>query len=284
MTVRPWKPIVFGKPHAPMLDFAVSHTGAERPIFVGDRIDTDIMGANRAGMKSLLVFTGAHGKHDLLAAGPGDRPNYIGADLRALLEPARVATQEGHSWRCGAARAQLHDGRIQLDADLATPRQGSWTRSGRWRTCPGRPMRILPTRWRSSTNCTDEPASGAWAFDVPQECPRGRRYPARDRGNGGPDDRGATVSAGKQPATDLALIAVFAALIAVFSVNARGSVGPVPITLQTLAVILSGLVLGPWRGFAAAAPTCWSASRGCLCSPVAPAVSAFWPSRASATC
>ena len=120
MVVRPKKPIVFGKPHAPMLDFAIEHTGAERPIFVGDRIDTDIMGANRAGMKSMLVFTGAHGKRDLLAAGPGDRPNYIGADLRALLEPARTATQEGHSWRCGAARAQLHDGRIRLEGDLAT--------------------------------------------------------------------------------------------------------------------------------------------------------------------
>lgn len=120
MVVRPKKPIVFGKPHAPMLDFAIEHTGAERPIFVGDRIDTDIMGANRAGMKSMLVFTGAHGKHDLLAAGPGDRPNYLGADVRALLEPARTATQEGHSWRCGAARAQLHDGRIRLEGDLTT--------------------------------------------------------------------------------------------------------------------------------------------------------------------
>ncbi|MFT4295972.1 MAG: HAD-IIA family hydrolase [Micropruina sp.] len=120
MTVRPRKPIVFGKPHAPMLDFAVAHTGAERPIFVGDRIDTDIMGANRAGMKSLLVFTGAHGKRDLLAAGPGDRPHYIGADLRALLEPARTATHEGHAWTCGAARARLHDGQIQLEGDLAT--------------------------------------------------------------------------------------------------------------------------------------------------------------------
>ena len=109
-----------GKPHAPMLDFAVQHTRAQRPIFVGDRIDTDIKGGNRAGMPTLLVFTGAHGKRDLLAAGPGDRPNYIGADLRALLEPARTATQEGHSWRCGAARAQLHDGRIRLEGDLAT--------------------------------------------------------------------------------------------------------------------------------------------------------------------
>ena len=120
MTVRPRKPIVFGKPHAPMLDFAISHTGAERPIFVGDRIDTDIMGANRAGITSMLVFTGAHGKHDLLAAGPGDRPTYIGADVRALLEPPRTATHEGHSWRCGAARAHLHDGRIGLDAALDT--------------------------------------------------------------------------------------------------------------------------------------------------------------------
>ncbi len=57
--------------------------------------------------------------------------------------------------------------------------------------------------------------------------------------------------AGKQPTTDLALIAVFAALVAVFSVVPGVPVGPVPITLQTLAVILSGLVLGPWRGFAA---------------------------------
>ncbi len=118
-TVRQ-QPIVFGKPHAPMLDFAIGHTGAERPIFVGDRIDTDIMGANRAGMKSMLVFTGAHGKRDLLAAGPGDRPNYIGADVRALLEPPRIAIKEGHAWVCGAARARLHDGRILLEGDLAT--------------------------------------------------------------------------------------------------------------------------------------------------------------------
>ena len=74
------QPIVFGKPHAPMLDFAVQHTRAQRPIFVGDRIDTDIKGGNRAGMPTLLVFTGAHGKRDLLEAGPGDRPTFIGAD------------------------------------------------------------------------------------------------------------------------------------------------------------------------------------------------------------
>lgn len=51
---------------------------------------------------------------------------------------------------------------------------------------------------------------------------------------------------------DLARIAIFAALIIVFGVV--GSIpipGGVPITLQTLAVMLAGTVLGPWRGAAA---------------------------------
>lgn len=56
-------------------------------------------------------------------------------------------------------------------------------------------------------------------------------------------------SARTTSATDLALVAVFAALIAAFSLTPAIPVGPgVPITLQTLAVVLAGLVLGPWRG------------------------------------
>lgn len=53
-------------------------------------------------------------------------------------------------------------------------------------------------------------------------------------------------------ATDLALIASFAALVAVCAVLPAIPVGgPVPITLQTFAVALTGLVLGPRRGFLA---------------------------------
>ena len=48
---------------------------------------------------------------------------------------------------------------------------------------------------------------------------------------------------------DTALIAVFAALIAVFTALVPGfALGPVALTLQTLAVALSGLILGPLRG------------------------------------
>lgn len=54
-------------------------------------------------------------------------------------------------------------------------------------------------------------------------------------------------------ATDLALVAVFAALVAAFSLIPAIMLPavPVPITFQTLAVCLAGLVLGPWRGGAA---------------------------------
>lgn len=49
--------------------------------------------------------------------------------------------------------------------------------------------------------------------------------------------------------TDIALIATFAALIAVCSIIPGVSLGPAPITLQTFAVLLAGAVLGSNRGF-----------------------------------
>ncbi|CAI3797895.1 hypothetical protein NKCBBBOE_01940 [Pseudarthrobacter sp. MM222] len=58
---------------------------------------------------------------------------------------------------------------------------------------------------------------------------------------------------GRWNATDLGLIAVFAALVAGSALIAAIPVGGlgVPITLQTLAVMLTGLALGPGRAFAA---------------------------------
>lgn len=54
-------------------------------------------------------------------------------------------------------------------------------------------------------------------------------------------------------ATDLALVAVFAGLMAAFSLTPAIPVGAlgVPITLQTLGVLCTGMVLGPRLGFLA---------------------------------
>lgn len=59
-------------------------------------------------------------------------------------------------------------------------------------------------------------------------------------------------STSRSRSTDLALIAGFAAIIAVCAILPSLKVaGPVPITLQTFAVLLSGAVLGSRRGFLA---------------------------------
>ena len=60
------------------------------------------------------------------------------------------------------------------------------------------------------------------------------------------------MSTRRNPSTDIALIAAFAALVAVCALLPAIKVaGPVPITLQTFAVLLSGAVLGMRRGFLA---------------------------------
>lgn len=110
------EPVEAGKPCPPLLRETVRRLGANHPIFVGDRIDTDIMGAVNVGMDSLLVFTGAHGKHDLAVVEPNGRPTYIGPDLRALLSEPRAASWDGEVCRVGAVTASVRDGVAAIDA------------------------------------------------------------------------------------------------------------------------------------------------------------------------
>ncbi|TPX05250.1 HAD-IIA family hydrolase, partial [Schumannella luteola] len=80
-------PVVAGKPERALFDVAVARFGAAHPLFIGDRLDTDILGARRAGMPSALVLTGIDGPKQLLAAAPDSRPDFVLADLRGLTEP-----------------------------------------------------------------------------------------------------------------------------------------------------------------------------------------------------
>ncbi|MGH3872421.1 MAG: HAD-IIA family hydrolase [Pseudonocardiaceae bacterium] len=94
------EPTVAGKPARPLLDTAVQRTGAQQPLVVGDRLDTDIAGARAAGLTSLLVLSGVADAATLLAAPPEQRPDHLGADLRALrgtLDKTRIQLRPG--WR-----------------------------------------------------------------------------------------------------------------------------------------------------------------------------------------
>ncbi|MFJ8131597.1 HAD hydrolase-like protein [Streptomyces hydrogenans] len=110
------EPKVAGKPRPPMHRETVLRTGAERPLVVGDRLDTDIEGAFHGGVDSLLVLTGVTDAAMLLAAVPEHRPTYVAADLRGLLvgQPEVVADGDG-GFRCGGWRASVSGDALVLD-------------------------------------------------------------------------------------------------------------------------------------------------------------------------
>lgn len=89
---------VAGKPERSLFDEAVARTGATRGLMVGDRLDTDIAGGNRAGMETLLVLTGVCSADEAAKADGDEIPTYVGDDLRSLLtEPVRWGEMRGGS-------------------------------------------------------------------------------------------------------------------------------------------------------------------------------------------
>jgi hypothetical protein len=78
------KPQVAGKPEPTFLADALARGKFRAPLVVGDRLDTDIAGANAAGLPSLHVLSGVSTAADTVRAAVGQRPDYIGEDLRSL--------------------------------------------------------------------------------------------------------------------------------------------------------------------------------------------------------
>jgi glycerol-1-phosphatase len=88
-------PLVAGKPEVAIFEEARARFGATSPLVLGDRLDTDILGANRAGMDSVLVLTGIDQAKQVLAADKDSRPTFVLEDLRDLDRPyPRPATKQ----------------------------------------------------------------------------------------------------------------------------------------------------------------------------------------------
>lgn len=90
------EPVIAGKPAAPLMHDALERAGASKPLVVGDRLDTDIAGANAVGVESLLVLTGVSTTADLLRASVDHRPTYIASSLEALNHPAEESAVAVH--------------------------------------------------------------------------------------------------------------------------------------------------------------------------------------------
>lgn len=78
------QPTVIGKPETLMMTSAVAQLGtsASRMVMIGDRLDTDILAAARAGLTTALVLTGVTTRDHL--AGSDIVPDYVFTDLPAI--------------------------------------------------------------------------------------------------------------------------------------------------------------------------------------------------------
>jgi glycerol 3-phosphatase-2 len=103
--------LVVGKPAPTLFHETAARHNSQHPVVVGDRLDTDIEGANNAGMDSLLVLTGVTRPADLLAAAPRQRPTFVATDLSGLFtvdDAVRIAEADGlGGWRVDRSQSGL---------------------------------------------------------------------------------------------------------------------------------------------------------------------------------
>ena len=99
------RPTAGGKPEPGIYRRASELVGARNPLAVGDRLETDIMGAVAAGVPAMHVLTGVHMARDVIRAPRGQRPSYLAIDMRGLLEahPAPKHHRDG-TWTCGLSQ------------------------------------------------------------------------------------------------------------------------------------------------------------------------------------
>ncbi|AWK08445.1 HAD family hydrolase [Streptomyces spongiicola] len=132
------EPQVAGKPLPPMHRETILRTGAERPLVVGDRLDTDIEGAFNGGVDSLLVLTGVTDPAQLLRAEPRHRPTYVDEDLRGLLtgQPEVGSAGSGEGFAVGGWTASVRGDALVIEGDgrrldgLRALCAAAWTHAG----------------------------------------------------------------------------------------------------------------------------------------------------------
>jgi 4-nitrophenyl phosphatase len=81
------KPVVVGKPEPGLFEHGLRRLGGLEPAaaaMIGDRLDTDVVGGQRAGLRSILVLTGVTTPAEAAAANPP--PDAIQPDLASVAD------------------------------------------------------------------------------------------------------------------------------------------------------------------------------------------------------
>ncbi len=115
---------VAGKPYRPLFDETVLRIGAQNPIVVGDRLDTDIEGASRCDADSLLVMTGVTDPAALCAATGQQRPSYVSWTLEGLLTTHERAERAEQTWTLDGWAVRVASDALVVEQAGADPEAG----------------------------------------------------------------------------------------------------------------------------------------------------------------
>jgi glycerol 3-phosphatase-2 len=107
-------PEIAGKPFRPIFEQALLQLGIKNPLMVGDRLDTDIRGANNSGLDSAVVMTGIVTRKELLAAGKEDRPKFILQDLSGLFDAYHDPKSTKRGAKSGDSTVELLGDRVVI--------------------------------------------------------------------------------------------------------------------------------------------------------------------------
>lgn len=87
------KPTIVGKPQKPIFDIALKRLGSrpEETAVIGDRLETDILGGIRSGLKTILVLSGVTTREDLAGdptgrSRPEIKPHWVFESVKELAE------------------------------------------------------------------------------------------------------------------------------------------------------------------------------------------------------
>jgi HAD superfamily hydrolase (TIGR01457 family) len=110
-------PRVAGKPESFLFERAADRLDSRRPLVVGDRLDTDILGGYKAGFSTALVLTGVDSPRSALGAPVSERPNYLISSLADLYRPYPTIKVLGYGVQVGESIAKVDGESIEVSGN-----------------------------------------------------------------------------------------------------------------------------------------------------------------------